>query len=890
MAGAASENQKVVKIAAGTVLLGRVCGIIHCISITEIVCRCPNRHIFHKAKEAVPIDPKKQRHISTEGSKTPADAAGKAKSTKKKRSKPRRSVFGTILRFIGCLFCVCIMLGSVAAVMLSMYIVEVTADDADVLDLDNQKNKQTTIIYDKYGEEYATLSGDENRIWRDLVDMPKDLQNAVVAIEDKNFYNEPGINIKRTIAAALNEFTGSRLLGSKQGASTIEQQLIKNLTKDDEQDIMRKVREIFRALGLANRYSKETVLEAYLNTIPLTGTVCGMEAGAQEYFGKHVEDLTLSECAALASITKNPTRYNPFTNPEMLIARRNHVLNEMCTQGYITEAERDAAKAETITLVESKSAVENATRSSSNSYYTDAVYEDLKQKLVTYAGMTEAEASSAIYNDGLRIYSNVDPDVQAAAEQIMYDEDSSYFPALWREEEVQSKIPNGTEITYDEDGMPVNPPGDYENWAIFQSNDIPVYTDEENGVFKTKQGDDGYIVFYEKVRTQASLATLDYDGNIIALVGGVGEKKVDRGTNRATLPHQTGSTMKPIASYCLALDYGLITYSSPVSDTPIYSAAQKEVLKSEYAYMDKYSAAAQARDDIWRDWPENYGGKGGDGDNVLIYDAIQQSYNTVAVQVGSWVGVEYMYNFVSDTLNCAYLSAENDMDLGPMVLGSQYQGLTAVELAGAYSIFNDGSYTTPHYYEEVYDYQGNLYFDNTKYISTTQAIQPETAVIMNKMLQNVLYNSAGTAYGRAPSSEMKAAAKTGTTSNYKDYTFCGLTPYYVTGMWWGYDKPANMYEHSSRQGQSGKTMQYAWKEYMEIIQADLPVIDFYQDEDVVEKQFDPATGAIISGGGRTGYYTEDNLPDASFALTDEELAAQAAAADAQAAIAAAAAQ
>ena len=222
-----------------------------------------------------------------------------------------------IFSFIGCMLCLCIMAASVGGVLLSMYIVQVTADDAETLDLDNQKNRQTSIVYDINGNEYASLSRNENRIWRELSAMPENLQNAVIAIEDKNFRTEPG-----TIGAALNAFTGNRIWGTNRGASTLEQQLIKNLTGDNEQDNMRKVREIFRALGLDNKYSKETILEAYLNTIPLTGIIHGMEAGSIEYFGKHVEDLTLAECATLASITKNPTKYNPATNPEELIKRR----------------------------------------------------------------------------------------------------------------------------------------------------------------------------------------------------------------------------------------------------------------------------------------------------------------------------------------------------------------------------------------------------------------------------------------------------------------------------------------------------------------------------------------------------------------------------------------
>ena len=296
----------------------------------------------YRPKEAVPIEPNQQRHISTDGVKTTAGATGQpgAPAPKnKKKPKKRRSIIGMIFSFIGCMLCLCIMAASVGGVLLSMYIVQVTADDGETLDLDNQKNRQTSIIYDINGNEYASLSRNENRIWRELSAMPENLQNAVIAIEDKNFRTEPGINLKGTIGAALNAFTGNRIWGTNRGASTLEQQLIKNLTGDSEQDNMRKVREIFRALGLDNKYSKETILEAYLNTIPLTGIIHGMEAGSIEYFGKHVEDLTLAECATLASITKNPTKYNPATNPEELIKRRNHVLYEMYTQGYITEAE-----------------------------------------------------------------------------------------------------------------------------------------------------------------------------------------------------------------------------------------------------------------------------------------------------------------------------------------------------------------------------------------------------------------------------------------------------------------------------------------------------------------------------------------------------------------------
>ena len=836
----------------------------------------------YRPKEAVPIEPKQQRHISTDGVKTTTGATGQpgAPAPKnKKKPKKRRSIIGMIFSFIGCMLCLCIMAASVGGVLLSMYIVQVTADDAETLDLDNQKNRQTSIVYDINGNEYASLSRNENRIWRELSAMPENLQNAVIAIEDKNFRTEPGINLKGTIGAALNAFTGNRIWGTNRGASTLEQQLIKNLTGDNEQDNMRKVREIFRALGLDNKYSKETILEAYLNTIPLTGIIHGMEAGSIEYFGKHVEDLTLAECATLASITKNPTKYNPATNPEELIKRRNHVLYEMYTQGYITEAEFNAAKAETVTLTEKTSTTENATRSSSNSWFTDALYTQLLNQLQEDLNYTADEAKELIFSGGLRIYSTVDPTVQAGIEKTMYNEDD-LIPALWHEEPVclrdyPADSSSWDEVQYDEaTGLPITKDG----YAVYGQEAIPVYADEEGTTLKMGTSTDPdypndttvYLCVYEKVRTQAAMATLDYDGNILGIGGGIGEKKYDLGFNRATSPHQTGSTMKPIGAYALALDYKLINYSSQILDSPYYSAEDKKVLKDQYiGVMSPFSEAAQSRSDVWRAWPTNYGGAGGQGNPMLVYDALQQSYNTVAVWVGDMVGVDYLYNFVHDTLECSYINAENDMDLGPLVLGSQSSGLTVVQLAGAYTMFNTGTFTTPHYYTEITDYQGNMILDNNKYINTTQAISADTAYIMNRMMWNVLHSRKGTAYGKAPDGEMDSVAKTGTTSNYKDYTFAGLTPYYVTAIWWGCDRPTEM-DTLGKAGKNASPIQYAWKALMEDLQADLPVKEFAKGENVVEKHFDTSTGAIISGGGSVGYYTEDNLPDNSYTISEDD--------------------
>lgn len=770
---------------------------------------------------------------------------------------------------------------SVAAVLLSMYVVQVTADPEGLLDIESRRTAQSTILFDRNGNEYDTLtSGNSSSIWRALTDIPENLQHAVIAIEDKDFYDEIGVNFKRTIAAALNELTGQRLLGSQQGASTLEQQLVKNLTEDDAVDFGRKFREIFRAIGMSNRYSKETILEAYLNTVPLTGVIEGVEAGARTYFGKSVEELTLAECATLASISKNPTGYNPATNPENLLTRRNHVLWEMLDQGYITQEEYDAATAETVTLVENPAATEDVAVSSNYSYFTEAVIEELTRDIrAAYGYESDAEAQNYIFTAGLRVYTTVDPAVQSAVENLMLNEPDEYgnelFPALWHEEELETSIPAGSEYTTDENGLPLNPADENGNAkAVFLDEDIPIYNNDgtlKTGTYQTTDENGNvtgeYMTFYRNVRTQAAIAVvssdLEHKGEVIAVGGGLGEKTVDRGTNRAMLPDQTGSSMKPIAAYCLGIDEGWINFSSPLEDGPLYSKESKKMLDEDRVRalglpLDPYSPLNQARSDVWRDWPTNFDGMGGKGDIMLVYDAIRQSFNTIAVKVGAMVGADAMYDFVTETLGLRHID-ESDADLAPLVLGSQYQGLTVVELANAYTMFTDGNYSTAHFYTRVEDMNGNPVLDMTKIVSNTQAIEPETGVIMNRLLSNV-WRSPGTANGMKPETEgIDAVGKTGTTTDFKDFTFAGLTPYYSVAVWWGYDRPYDM--SAVKYNVDGKPTQRAFKYLMEEVEAGLPAKEFYTNDNVIKAQFNTSTGSIISSGGMTGYYTADNMPD-----------------------------
>lgn len=298
-------------------------------------------------------------------------------------------------------------------------------------DLENSLNFTTTIYVDDGSgnyKEYRRLHGEFNRIWVDYlnpdnVELPEDydgipqmLAKAFIAIEDKRFSEHDGIDWKRTLGAFVNEFVP--IYSSRQGGSTITQQLVKNLTDDRSQKASRKVREIMRARYLEGKYSKDTILECYLNTIPMGHGTYGVEVAANYYFGKSVSDLTIAECACLASITKSPTYYAPDTYPENNKERRENVLFEMYDQGYITKEEYDAALKEELKIVAEDKVLN---QNNINSYFVDALIDQVSKDLAEKYGYDEAHASKLFYNSGYKIYSTLDVDMQNAAESVFSD-------------------------------------------------------------------------------------------------------------------------------------------------------------------------------------------------------------------------------------------------------------------------------------------------------------------------------------------------------------------------------------------------------------------------------------------------------------------------------------
>ena len=711
------------------------------------------------------------------------EKSGNKPANTKKKSKGGKINGKKILYVLGCLICIGVIVGSLLMVGLTKYLLKVTANDDAVLNLTNLKLSYTSIIYAKDTStdrwvEYQRLDGEENRIWVDLEDIPENMKNAFIAVEDKDFYKHHGVNFVRTFAAMINEYSPIKLFKNKTGASTITQQLVKNLTNDDEGSglggALRKLREIFRALMLEKQYSKDEILEAYLNTLRLSNDWAGVQAGANNYFGKDISELTLAECAMIAGITKSPSKYNPYKNMENALDRRGTVLYLMNQQGMISDEEYNRALNEEIVLDKSVN-----TTTSIYSYFTDMVIDQVIEDLMNAYGYSKAEATNLLQNGGLKIYSTVNTDLQSAMEEVMKNE-SGIFPMK------EAKNTNG---------------------------DIQT--------------------------PQAAMVSVDFNGAIVGVVGGLGEKTASRVLNRAVdSQRQTGSTMKPIGAYALAIEYGYINYS--------------------YGLMDDYVQMVDDPDHPGqqKEWPRNYSNTYS-LEWVPMCIALRRSLNTCAVRALEMVTPEVSYDFVKNTLHITSL-VEKDIDYGPMALGGMTYGVSPLEMAAAYCIFgNEGKYITPYCYEYVEDSSGQIILESK--VTSVQAISEETAYIMNRAMKGTLSMPGGTAVGLA-TKYMDSIGKSGTTSDDKDHWFIGVTPYYSTAVWYGYDDPVEL----SVRHDTTHPPTRAWKTVMDMAQENLEKRSFSVPSSVVTYDFCRATGCLANGNCpdiEKGYYTEDNLPE-----------------------------
>ena len=613
---------------------------------------------------------KKRRQAADRIDRT-QQSAKQIENNGQERRRPRRRGWGTAGRVIGTILLVFVLTAAIFAGIFSAYINSSMRGRVEVY-LDEFETKVSTELY--YQEPssgewtmYHTLFLDsENRIWVDLEQIPKDLQKAVVAIEDKRFYKHKGVDWHGTARAIFSTIFG----GSVQGGSTITQQLVKNVTGDNQNTVKRKVMEIYRAQEMEKRYEKDEILEAYLNEVYFGYSCYGVVTASLKYFNKDVSELSLAECASLVAITNNPSLYDPLQTDWGLENNRTRqllVLGAMLEQGKIDQAAYDAAKEENVvfsngyTILGDRVDVdtskkdntdtdggdeqpeeETKTATSSQSYFTDAVIEDVAAALVEKYGLTDStnpvtgkvttafdQGVNMVYGKGYKIYTTQNPDYQKIAEEVCTD---------------TSNLPYTSTYT--------NSYGDKETEQL-----------------------------------QVGMTIVDpYTGYVVAMVGGAGVKQYDRGWNWATSARQCGSAIKPISVYAPALDDGTINGASTIDDYPVM------VLNGS-----PYPKNANGR----------YMGL------TPLHTAIARSTNTCAVRVVQEYGTSRSYDFMTNKLGFTTLTSQDAQQVGNMGLGGLDRGVTTEEMAAAFAAFaNEGIYTAPRTFVRVEDADGNVILEN----------------------------------------------------------------------------------------------------------------------------------------------------------------------------------
>jgi penicillin-binding protein 1A len=659
---------------------------------------------------------------------------------------------------------ICILCMLVFAGVLGDYLQQDVIPLAEAMDIEDfgLELKSTMYYTDASGniKELQVLHSEINREWASLDEIPEDLINATIAIEDKRFYEHQGVDWVTTIKACAGMFLG----GGDAGGSTITQQLVKNLTQENSFTVQRKVLEWFRAASVEKRYDKDAILELYLNRIYLGQGCYGVRSAAEVYFGKELELLTTAECASLISITNNPSLFDPYAKefnyqhgnqePQVLSgAERNRLrqvdtLWEMRNQGLITEEEYQIALNQEMVF---KNGVDPMDRLSScvnvdcgyrnivstfkqdgekfycpmcgtlteidlsasqsvYSWFVDTVYEDVAQMLaerdgVEWNNLTKKTYKKYISQAGLNIYTTLDMDVQNQVDKIYTD--LSQIPTARSAQQLQSAI---------------------------------VVVDNKTGF-------------------------------IIAMAGGVGEKVVHDAWNRATdSALQTGSSIKPLTVYAPAFELGVITPATVIKDLPLYTKPTAFPLNDNRKYSNSRT----------------------------IFSAVVNSVNAVAANVVKEITPEYSFNFGKTKFGLSGLVEEypgwngtvlSDIDYAPLALGAQTKGISVRDMASAFATFaNDGVYREGLTFTKVYDSEGNLILDNTQ--DTRSILSKKTVDYMNYCLLNAVTSGTGAA---AYIDGHNVAGKTGTTGDNKDRWFCGYSKYYTAAVWCGYDIPEVIY-------------------------------------------------------------------------------------------------
>ena len=724
----------------------------------------------------------------------------------------------------------------------------IIATAPDIGNIDVTPTGFSTFVYDIEGNQTAKLvSTDSNRIPVTIDMVPKNLQNAFVAIEDSRFYEHNGIDIKGIIRAGVVGLRNIAAGGTfTEGASTITQQLLKNnvftdwTSEDSLADrIKRKIQEQYLALELEKVMDKDTILINYLNTINLGQNTLGVQAASLRYFNKSVSDLTLSECAVIAGITKNPSRYNPITHPDKNAERREKVLDDMLEQNLITQQEHDEAMADDVYSRIQIADSENED-SSVNTYFVDALTDDVLEDLIA-AGYNETQAYTLLYSGGLKIYSTQDPSIQRICDEVYSDESNYPENVKWYlnyeltvEKSDGSRENYSTEMfrTYWKENRS-------SGYNLIYSNKDDAYQDIED--YKAAVMSYGDEVYGENVtltpQPQVSLVIEDQStGYIVAMEGGRGTKSGSRTLNRATdTMRQPGSTFKVVSTYAPALDSAGLTLATVMNDAPFNYATGRPVANW---YGEQYRGLSSLR------------------------DGIRDSMNIVAVktltQITPQLGYDYLVNFGFTTLvDHLEINGKIYSDIQQTTaLGGITKGVTNEELNAAYAcIANGGTYIRPKLYTRVVDHDGNIILDNTQ-PQAKRVIKETTAFLLTDAMVDVVTSGTG---GSVNFGNMAIAGKTGTTSDYNDVWFAGYTPYYTATTWAGYDNNVKL------SGDEKNLAKKLWRAVMSRIHEDLPSQSFPVPSGIVTATVCSRSGklpiaGLCDGTLKTEYFAEGTVP------------------------------
>ena len=684
-------------------------------------------------------------------------------------------------------------------------------------DIDATPTGFLSTVLDCNGNVTATLvATGSNRVYVTIDEIPECVQHAFVAIEDERFYLHNGIDLKGILRAAFQALVHRDFT---EGASTITQQLLKNnvfTTWTTESSLVekfiRKFQEQYLAVQLEKKVqSKDWILENYLNTINLGQNSLGVQAAARRYFGKDVSDLNISEAAVIAGITQNPYRFNPINYPENNSIRREKVLRYMREQGYITSDEYDEAMADDVyARIQTVNQEKVEANTQVNSYFVDALTEQVIKDLMEIKGYSRAEANKALYNGGLTIYSTQDSNIQKICDEEANNEDNYVKGTLYSLSFALSIMDGeGTVHNYDEQSMLSYYQAKEPGYNI--TFDAPMEAKAAYDAFKEEMmPDDTYVVVGENyvptVQPQTALTVIDQScGEVRALVGGRVKKVASRTLNRATgTTRQPGSCFKIIAAFAPAMEEGGMTLATVQDDAP-YSYANGTSLKN---YDGSYSGYTNIR------------------------TAIMKSINIVTVKtlddIGVDKGFEYAEKFGFTTLR------ETDR-VQSIALGGLTLGVTNLELTAAYAcIANGGEYIKPRLYTKIVDNNGNVLIDNTP--QTSRVLKQTTAWLLTDAMKGVL-TSEGTS-GICHFDGMALAGKSGTTSKDRDMLFAGYSPYYTCVVWGGRDDNSSM--------PSGSFPKRIWKAAMQRIHEGLEYKDFEMPDGIVKAKICKKSGLLAT--------------------------------------------